>query len=113
MLETFICRDTFSLYYPTAPGRVYSIRIKDLAHYDGDSGHLITCTMVVSIMDIPEEPFPLRDTPSRWPWHDYEEYEERDADFADAVEMWLDWCDEDSARLDALDGVPDAAAATA
>lgn len=118
------CHDSTSIFYPTAPGRVYIIGIVALSDCDGSdedysdstaNGDMLDlCAAAASrgkIHDVWDE------APRKWPTttrgiNDEGEEgivemspEEVADDFFDALESWADWCDRDSVRLDSLDEI--------
>ena len=122
---TMFAHDGTTIFYPTAPGRVYMIAIAALADCDGSDedlsdstasgclGHLVSAANRNAIHSCAV-------TPVAWPRVHYEvggdiindyDIDATVDDFHDALEQWADWCDRDSARLDSLDGVLAAVAA--
>lgn len=113
------CHDDRTIFYPSAPGRVYSIDFSALGDCDGSdqdysdsTGTGDICDMVVFSskgVGLHRDLCPLTfegAAPAGWRGEGF------DDDLRDAVEMWADWCDRDAARLDSLDGpAPDADAA--
>ncbi len=117
---TMFCHDGTTIYYPTGPGRVHMITIAALADYDGSDSDFEDSTARGNVGDLPgptrlwsfgvtpaEEHVPLT-----WPEVHVErngdiaeevDYAATVNDFAECIEMWADWCDRDSARLDVLD----------
>lgn len=111
--EIVFCHDNLTIYYPTAPGRVYVIPLKSLADSDvvpnpACDAYWSTLTRVVDLAGMlrrggrdlhpldPEAP----GLPARTSWlaaggdHD-------DADgMAAAVDQWAGWCDRDSEARD-------------
>ena len=126
---TMFAHDGTTIFYPTAPGRVYMIAIAALADCDGSDEDYSDSTahgdlndMLFAVRDEPESRIlhQFSDAPLTWPLV----YIEKDGvlsddvdlqatadDFRDALEQWADWCDRDSTRLDSLDGVLAAVAA--
>ena len=127
---TMFCHDSTTIFYPTAPGRVYMIAIAALADCDGSDDDLSDSTEVGDVWDMTKKAtngtwlWPIGDenaaAPTTWP-KVYDEvggdivgpfnWKATAQDFHDALEQWADWCDRDSARLDSLDGVLAAVAA--
>lgn len=122
---TMFAHDFTTIFYPTAPGRVYKIAVQALydsngsdedyadSTTDGDLADIILAAQSRSLNSC-EQP------PPRWPFtpvevngkfDGYVTGQERAEEFADALEQWADWCDRDRARLDSLDGVMAAVAA--
>lgn len=118
------CHDSTSIYYPTAPGRVYIIGIVALADCDGSDEDYSDSTSRGDMLDVcgaATSRGKLYDVwdeaPRAWPTttrgvNDEGEEgivemspEEVADDFFDALESWADWCDRDSVRLDSLDEV--------
>lgn len=120
------CHDGTTIFYPTAPGRVYMITIAALADCNGSDADLSDSTRVGNLGHMlgRHNGHALVDVacgaPPAWPdvyvedddgIGKYPDLETTDCDFHDAIEQWADWCDRDSARLDSLDGVLAAVAA--
>jgi len=123
MQPTMFAHDGTTIYYPTAPGRVYIINIAALADCNGGDEDFGDSTKSGDVADMFHGLFDgvLRSAcivpggaPASWP----RVYAEKDGDisgpvdheataqdFHDALEQWADWCDRDSARLDSLDEV--------
>lgn len=124
---TMFCHDGSTLFYPTAPGRVYSINIAALADCSGSDEDLSDSTKVIDVahmlfadlvdgcgeqrnlMVVGEASSPLG-WPMVYPVVDGDvgttpDLAATDLDFLDALEQWADWCDRDSARLDSLDEI--------
>jgi len=118
--------DGATIYYPTAPGRVYMIAVAALADVDGSDEDMLDSTNTGDISDLVatskssggrlsalitgDRLLP----PGAWPRVYAEvdgdlsglvDHEATAQDFHDALEQWADWCDRDSARLDSLDEV--------
>ncbi len=117
---TMFCHDGTTIYYPTAPGRVYTIVIFSLWDCDGSDDDFSDSTSTGDVHDmlsglslvgmasgdtISSESSP----PSAWPlvYNDDGDvdHESTAQDFHDALGQWADWCDRDSERLDALDNL--------
>ena len=119
------CHDSTSIYYPTAPGRVYIIGILALADCDGSDEDYSDSTARGDLSDLikaarsPDWMEAVTSAPERWPSTPRDDnpiYADREAtedDFADALEQWADWCDRDSVRLDSLDEIKAAIARAA
>ena len=132
MQPTMFCHDGTTIYYPTAPGRVYIIGILALADSDGSDEDFNDSTATGDVHDLVNGMFcggavitpkdgtlavitPKDGTPpAKWPRVYAEvdgnlsgpvDHEATAQDFHDALEQWADWCDRDSARLDSLDEV--------
>lgn len=117
------CHDSTSIFYPTAPGRVYIIGIAALADCDGSDEDYSDSTASGDVQDIANAAnrgnaiTSVKVPPRSWPTttrgvnDEGEEgivemsHDEVAQDFADALESWADWCDRDSARLDSLDEI--------
>ena len=126
---TMFAHDGTTIFYPTAPGRVYMIAIAALADCDGSDEDLSDSTvhgdlsdMLFAVRDEPESRIlhQFSDAPPAWPpvhieqdgiLSDDVDLQATTDDFRDALEQWADWCDRDSARLDSLDGILAAVAA--
>jgi len=126
---TMFAHDGTTIFYPTAPGRVYTITIAALADCDGSdedysdsTAHGGLSDMLFAVRDEPESRIlhQFSDAPPSWPMvyiekdgilSDNVDLQATTDDFRDALEQWADWCDRDSARLDSLDGVLAAVAA--
>lgn len=123
---TMFAADERTIFYPTAPGRVYAMDILTLADCNGsdeDFADSTTRTDIRGMLNFGADglpnhapllirPWPGNEAPAVWPaWKDHgdhmtsEQVDEVDSDFADALEQWADWCDRDSVRLDSLDEV--------
>ncbi len=119
---TMFCHDGTSIYYPTAPGRVYIIGIAALADCDGSDEDFSDSTAIGDVHDLTNGMFcggavitPKDGTfPAKWPRVHHEvagditedcDHEATAQDFHDALEQWADWCDRDSERIDALDNL--------
>lgn len=113
------CHDGSTIFYPTAPGRVYSVGIAALADYDGSDEDLSDSTAVADLagMLMAGDLLVLlseHSCPAKWPCvypvdggdisTEPDLAATRD-DFHDALEQWADWCDRDSARRDSLDEI--------
>jgi hypothetical protein len=117
------CHDGSTIFYPTAPGRVYSIGIAALADCSGSDEDLSDSTRVGDIRDIVNGMPDVQTlqaigaevlAPGAWPRvhhvvdgdvSETPDLAATDEDFNDALEQWADWCDRDSARLDSLDEI--------
>lgn len=115
---TMFAHDRTTIFYPTAPGRVYMIAIAALADCDGSDEDYSDSTATGDLSDLMAAANAhgcslqaVGDAPETWPSNQLETIAEINEDFADTVEQWADWCDRDSARLDSLDGIMAAAAA--
>jgi chemotaxis regulatin CheY-phosphate phosphatase CheZ len=105
--------DGTTIFYPTNPNRVFNIGIRTLALAPGSDNGFEMITFVcdlATMVTTEDEAHRLLDAidpadpkaPRRWPDGDAE-------DFADALEMWADWCDRQSEAMDAADAVREAA----
>jgi hypothetical protein len=94
------CHDSTTIFYPTGPGRVYSVNFRTLAAMDGSDVEIKKSTDVSDLVEMlmtTLHPLFATEFPDEWPG--------QPDDFSDALEQWADWCDRDSARLDSLDEV--------
>lgn len=117
--------DGTTIFYPTAPGRVYMIAIQALYDSNGSDEDYSDSTATGDLDDLisAAESRALSScdvAPPRWPFTPVEgdgqfaghvSGEERAEEFSDALEQWADYVDRDSARLDSLDGIMAAVAA--
>lgn len=106
------CHDSTSIYYPTAPGRVYIIDIAALADCDGSDEDYSDSTSRGDLSDLMAAGNAhgcnlsnVDVVPETWPGEDLYTIDEVIADWRDALEQWADWCDRDSVRLDSLDEI--------
>jgi hypothetical protein len=104
---TMFAHDDTTIYYPTAPGRVFSINFTSLSDCDGSDADYEDSTATGDLFGLFANPLRacrpvhLGTPPQGWLGHGF------DDDFVDAVEMWDDYCDRQSVRLDTvLDGAP-------
>jgi hypothetical protein len=109
--------DGTRIFYPTAPDRVFSIRMADLAAWDGSDDMASEDTSISGVAPMLSMPSiaPMYERPSVAPEHfigglrcmePLREEGPWDAeDFADALEMWADWCDRQSEAMDAADAL--------
>ena len=116
---TMFCHDSTTIFYPTAPGRVYMIAITALADCDGSDTDYADSTSCGNMSDVTDAAhhgnlLPVHDHVAPAAWATLIEVggvnvkmggAERLADFLDALEQWADYCDRDSARLDSFDSV--------
>ena len=115
---TMFAHDGTTIFYPTAPGRVYMIAIAALADCDGSDEDLSDSTSTGDLSDFMAAANAsgcslrhVSQAPEEWPCNELETVAEINQDFVDTVEQWADWCDRDSARLDSLDAIMGAVAA--
>lgn len=117
------CHDGSTIYYPTAPGRVYAIGIVALSDCEGSDDDLADSTSIADLSDLVKRDSEIirwGELPdshafqAKWPPVYVEvrgeimgdvDMEATEADFHDALEQWADWCDRDSARRDSLDEI--------
>ena len=113
------CHDGSTIFYPTAPGRVYHIGIAALSDCSGSDEDLSDSTEVADLSAIMMAGDRLDvvtaiSMPDLWPrvYHvdggDISGPPDLAAtrdDFHDALEQWADWCDRDSAQIDSLDAI--------
>lgn len=115
-MTAFFAHDTTTIFYPTAPGRVYSITFAALADCDGSDDDYLDSTDVGDIADMvmttigPDAADTSRILVPLIPGDRYVPTTFADADgvlsredLDDAVEQWADWCDRDSVGRDSLD----------
>lgn len=119
---TMFAADERTIFYPTAPGRVYAMDILTLADCNGsdeDFADSTTRTDIAGMVYFATKglgearrlyPTDGRTAPDVWPIEHAqkgvitkEERAEAADEFRDALEQWADWCDRDSVRLDSLD----------
>lgn len=108
-----LCHDETTVYYPQAPGRVYSITFlalaasadaHDLAEYweqftgKGDLADIVKGAGTLCPLD--ERPAVAPDAYQTGIPHPADVAR----DLAEALEEWMDWCDRDGDRQDAFDG---------
>lgn len=117
------CHDGSTIFYPTAPGRVYSVGVAALADCSGSDEDLSDSTTLVDLSGMVKRDSEIihwGELPdslafqSKWPPVYVEvrgeimgdvDMEATESDFFDALEQWADWCDRDSARRDSLDEI--------
>lgn len=116
-MTVHFAHDDTTIFYPTAPGRVYIITFAALADCDGSDEDYSDSTEVGDIEDMiltttgPDAVEVGRNLAPLFPGGKYVPdvfADQADGilsreDLDDAVEQWADWCDRDSARLDSLD----------
>ena len=112
-MSILFCSDATTIFYPTAPGRVHCINFGDLAAADGSDDKFADATHTCDIedmvldtigdgADVPRMLSPIVTGAGRVPYAWLQNGGDA-AEFDDALEMWADWADRDSARLDSLD----------
>jgi hypothetical protein len=103
------CHDSTTIFYPTGPGRVHMIAIAALYDCNGSDEDFADSTPIGDCRDMAcQGLFIVNGPPREWPKvyiNDEVNQVATAEDFADCLEMWADWCDRDSARLDSLDEV--------
>lgn len=112
--------DDRTLFYPTAPGRVFAIAFADLAAHTGapahfadhteetDLGGMTTTTIGPDAADVPRMLCPLTASPRKAPYGfikaaarlSDDDLGEVAEDFADLLGAWADWCDEQEAAAE-------------
>lgn len=115
---TMFAHDREFLFYPAAPGTVFLILLSDLARYTGDPADFEATTETTDLagmlladwgpdaVDVARTLYPIGHRPKTVPalfasTDTDARGEDIEQDFADALEAWADWCDE---QVSAEDG---------